>query len=141
MSNISSVAQQNFGTTWGGIQDVTSPALMVTGNTSIAQMIIKRFTTPRGRLMSDPNFGLDLTQYVSKTMSAAQLSSLAKQCNAEAAKDERVSSASISLVFTLGTITISGTVTMAAGNSFAFVGVIGQVGGLLVTTLASIVPG
>lgn len=139
MSNLATGAQQNFGQTWGGVTDLTMPSVMVSANVAIAQMLLKRFTTPRGRCIVDPNFGLDLTMYISKTMSAAQLSSLQKQCNAEATKDERVSSAAISLQFLAGAITISGTVQTGNGP-FQFVGIVGAVAGKITTTLASISP-
>jgi phage baseplate assembly protein W len=132
-------AQTNFGSCWGGVTDVTTPSVMVTGNTAIAQMLLRRFTTPRGRLLSDPNFGLDLTNYVNTAVTSATLASLAKQCNQEATKDERVRSAAITLTFLTGAITISGTVTTANGP-FTFVGVVGVVSGAVTTTLASISP-
>ena len=132
-------AQTNFGQTWGGVTDITTPSVLVTGNVAIAQMLLKRFTTPRGRLLTDPNFGLDLTQYLSKTLSAAQLSSLVKQCNAEATKDERVTSAAVALTFLSGALTISGTVQTANGP-FQFVGVVGAVNGIVTATLAAISP-
>ena len=137
--NLATGAQASFGQTWGGVTDLSTPSIMVSGNTAIAQMILKRFTTPRGRCLTDPNFGLDLTQYISKTMSQAQAVSLQRQCNQEATKDERVSSAAIALTFLGGAISVSGTVQTASGP-FQFVGVVGSVAGAITSTLASISP-
>ena len=115
MSNTGGGAQANFGQSWSCITDVSMPCVWVTGNRLIAQMLLHRFITPRGALVSDPNFGLDLTDYVNVAITQKQLTALQAQCNAEAAKDERVISANITLTFLSGTITVSGTVKTANG--------------------------
>ena len=115
MSNVANGAAINFGQTWSGVTDLTMPSVMVSGNRAIAEMLVKRYTTPRGRLLSDPNFGLDLTQYLNAPLTSGQLSQLASQCNKEATKDERVLSAQINLTFVLGTLTVSGTIQTANG--------------------------
>jgi hypothetical protein len=108
-------AQTNFGQTWSCATDVTMPCVWVTGNTAVAQMLLHRFITPRGGLLSDPNFGLCLIDYLNSPLTSDQLTLLAQQCNAEAVKDERVLSASFVLTFVSGTLTVSGTVQTANG--------------------------
>ncbi len=115
MSNTSSGAQASFGTCWSCVSDVTMPAVMVSGNTCVAEALLRRFTTPRGRLIDDPNYGLDIPSYIGTAQTSASLSKLARQANAEAAKDERVLRADLVISLALGVLRISGIVYTANG--------------------------
>jgi phage baseplate assembly protein W len=107
--------QQSFGTCWSCVTDLTMPAVMVTGYQCVAEATIRRLTTPRGRLIDDANYGFDLTQYVNASLASAQLSQIAKQCDAECAKDERVKSAATTLTFIGGVLMAQIVVNTTAG--------------------------
>jgi phage baseplate assembly protein W len=108
-------AQTNFGSTWSCVTDVTMPSVMVSGNTAVAQALIHRWITPAGRLLSDPNFGYDLTDYINASLTPAEVSKIAGRAAAEAQKDERVIRASVTLTFSIGTLMLQATILTANG--------------------------
>jgi phage baseplate assembly protein W len=108
-------AQTNFGSAWNCVTDVAMPSVMVSGNTVVAQSILRRLTTPRGRLIDDANYGYDLTQFLNAALTTAQLSQIAKQAAAECAKDAQVLRASLTVMLTNGVLLVTGTVYTANG--------------------------
>ncbi len=48
-------AQTNFGTGWSCVTGLTMPAVMVSGNRIVAEALVRRWTTPYGGLIDDPN--------------------------------------------------------------------------------------
>jgi|SRR6185312_876793 len=91
------------------------PSVMVSGNTCVAQAIIRRWSTPRGRLIDDQNYGLDLTGLLSSALTSQDLNTYAKQAGQEAQKDERVLSASVTLSLIGGVLMVSATIVTANG--------------------------
>ena len=54
-----------------------SPTLgLVSGRRCLAQAILRRLTTQRGKLERHPTYGIDLPSYLSDTLSPAALSGL-----------------------------------------------------------------
>jgi hypothetical protein len=66
----------------------------------IAQAIVRRFLTPRGALLDDNDYGLDLRGYCNRGVTQQDLRTLQSRCVAEAQKDERVQSITIDVEMT-----------------------------------------
>lgn len=99
----------NFGSCWSCVSDVVMPSTMATGFRVVGEAIARRWQTPRGGLIDDPNYGTDLTDSVGDDLDKASLSRLAHSAGAEAEKDERVLSCDV-------TITLLGELLMVAGR-------------------------
>lgn len=108
----------NFGTCWGtpGGQDLSSPTYMAKGFQVVGEAIARRWTTPQGRLIDDPNYGRDVTDMIGDDLDRGQLAAEAQQLAAEAEKDERVLSCTVTLDLSVaGALTVRGAVETAAG--------------------------
>lgn len=73
--------------------DTYQPGRLVSGNTTVAQALYRRFTTPRGMLAGgdeEAEYGFDLSSYVGSVDNDTAVASLPALVSAEAAKDERV---------------------------------------------------
>lgn len=109
-------AQNSFGSCWSCVDDLTMPAIMVTGNRVVAEAIARRWSTPRGGLVDDPNYGFDLTDYISDDVTQTDLGRIAALAGAEAKKDERVLSCAVTITLDLaGKLTVTGNVRTATG--------------------------
>lgn len=64
----------------------------------IAQALLRRYQTRRG-MIDDPDYGLDVRSYCNRGVDVAELRSLATRMAAEARKDDRVASASVTVDF------------------------------------------
>jgi phage baseplate assembly protein W len=72
----------------------------------IAQASIRRLTTPRGSLVDEPDYGLDLRAYANRGVAVAELRGIALAAAGEVTKDDRVSSADVELSASLVTRTL-----------------------------------
>jgi hypothetical protein len=108
----------NFGTCWGtpNGQDLSMPSYMASGNLVVAEAILRRWTTGRGQLIDDPNYGFNVSDLISDDLSKKDVAYAQQQLAQEAEKDERVKSASVTLVLTsLGELRLDAFITTAAG--------------------------
>lgn len=108
----------NFGTCWGtpSGDDLSMPSYMATGNQVVAEAILRRWSTPRGKLIDDPDYGFCIMDLVSDDLDKRALSYTQQQLSQEAEKDERVRSANVSVVMTpSGVVNINATITTSAG--------------------------
>lgn len=87
----------------------------VTGRTCLAQAIVRRLITPRGRLIDDPDYGYDLSQYLNDDLARSDLARIQFESESECTKDERVLSASVVLTVASGTMTAIVTLQDADG--------------------------
>ena len=74
-----------------------------TGPRLVAEALFRRFTTPRGMLQGgedEQNFGLDLAALVGSVSTPSAVAALPGQIEAEALKDERVESVTVSVTST-----------------------------------------
>lgn len=109
-------AQNSFGSCWSCVSDLTMPSVMVTGNRVVAEAIARRWSTPRGGLIDDPNYGFDLSDFLGDDLDPSGLGRIASFAGAEAIKDERVLSCSVTLTLsTAGRMTVNGLVRTATG--------------------------
>ena len=108
----------SLGTCWGtpNGQDLSMPSYMASGNQVVAEAILRRWTTGRGQLIDDPNYGYALIDLISDDLGPTDLAYAQQQAAAEAAKDERVLRASTTMTLSAaGVLTVSATVVTAAG--------------------------
>lgn len=64
---------------------------------AIVQAVIRRYVTPRGGLIDDPDYGLDIRAHANRGITQRDLRALAGAMQGEAQKDDRVSKAAVSL--------------------------------------------
>lgn len=106
----------NYGTDLSCVTDLAPDGRTETGVRLVGEAIARRWMTPRGRLMGDPNYGYDLTQFVNADMSPRDIALLQAGAEAEALKDERVDACDVTA--TLGAdsvLTITATVETGEG--------------------------
>ncbi len=99
----------DFGTELSCVGDIASDSRTVTGFTVVAEAVVRRWTTPRGRLIGYANYGYDITQYINDDMSNREISAMIAGMQAEALKDERVTACLVE-----GTLDPEGTFTFSA---------------------------
>lgn len=69
----------------------------------VAQSVYRRITTPRGSLLDDPDYGVDVMQFLSSGMTTKELRAIEGQLHGEIAKDDRVDAVVCSAIFTQST--------------------------------------
>lgn len=62
---------------------------------AIGEAIARRLDTPRGALVDDPDYGLDLRGYLNRGTTIAELNALADRVRTEVSKDDRIASARV----------------------------------------------
>jgi hypothetical protein len=108
----------SFGTCWGTPNgaDLSMPSYMASGNQVVAEAVLRRWTTTQGQLVDDPNYGRNVYDLINADLSPRDLAYEGQQFAAEAEKDERVLSCSVSLTLNAaGDLTMAATVVTAAG--------------------------
>ena len=108
----------NFGGCWGtpsGL-DLSMPSYIASGNQAVVEAILRRWTTTRGQLIDDPNYGFNVYDLVSDDLGTTDIANAQQKLAAEAQKDERVLRASVQLTLTTpGLLSIVAVITTAAG--------------------------
>lgn len=91
----------------------------------VAQAVTRRFITPRGGLLDEPDYGLDLRGYLNRGVEQSDLRALEIRARLETLKDERVSDCDleveISTDFTALTVTVRLTPVDTSTRPFSFV--------------------
>lgn len=89
---------------------------------AIVQAVIRRFITPRGTLLDDPDYGLDVRGYCNRGVTQRDLRALSGALRGEAQKDDRVARADVSVTATNATLSIQVFITPAdpALQDFSF---------------------
>ncbi len=82
--------EADYGTDMFGVDDLDELGRDVTGVTVLRQALARRLITPRGWLLDDPNYGLDVRTYLSDSVDAAKLMQIQQSVRAELLKDQRV---------------------------------------------------
>lgn len=59
---------------------------------ALGEAIVRRLDCPRGRLIDDPNYGIDLRSYFNHGTTAADIRAMASKIRAELQKDDRIHS-------------------------------------------------
>ena len=105
----------DFGHDLSCTSDLAESMLEVDGWTTLAQALYRRLTTPRGRLLDDPSYGMDLTALVDDGLTSGDLRRIGSQIDGELLKDERVLASSSVCTFLSGVLTVTATVSTALG--------------------------
>lgn len=94
-----------------------------TGTQVIAEALYRRWSTDRGSLPYDPNYGENVRDMIGETMSASLVASWQSRIALEALKDERVEDCRVSVVYTPATqtATITASVTPSGASPFRLV--------------------
>lgn len=87
----------DFGRDLSCADDLEDDMAEVEGPVVVAQAIYRRLYTPRGALWQDPDYGLDLHDYLSRRMSAAEIAAIPGDVVKEILKDERVERATVKI--------------------------------------------
>jgi hypothetical protein len=74
---------------------------------AIVQAIIRRFVTPRGALIDDENFGLDVRSLLNRGITQTDLRALSGALTGESRKDDRVALSDVKLTVNLVTLEAS----------------------------------
>lgn len=93
-----------IGVTLSCVEDLDARCSTVTGRRAIAEAIARRWTTPRGRLGYDPDYGFDVTEYLNDDVDVRTLALIRSMMIAEAKKDERVLDVSLTITAVSGPI-------------------------------------
>ncbi len=80
----------DYGRDLSCVRDLTDEMRMVSGGLLLAQALTRRWSTPRGMLIDDPDYGTDLRQNINESFDTLALQLMKSELRAEAIKDERV---------------------------------------------------
>ena len=89
----------------------------VDDRSAIAQRIFRKLTTPTGRLIDDPNWGIDLNDLLNDDMSKAEADRIRSRIKMEVEEDESVKTADVSLSLTSGRYLIKITLTLETDST------------------------
>lgn len=98
----------------------------------IVQALLRRLSTPRGALIDDPSYGLDLRGMLNRGVAVRDLVDLSGQIRSEILKDDRVDVATVSVAFASAATTLRVSIrvtpfdTSLRDFSFTFAVVSGQ---------------
>lgn len=95
--------------------DLSADFREVSGRRALAQSLARRWVTPRGRLIDDPNYGTDLTSEINDDLTAADLARIQAAAAAEGLKDERVIDLTSDATFSSGVLTMNFVITDGQG--------------------------
>lgn len=96
----------SYGQDLSCVDDLDDGMTEVSGRLCLGQAIARRLITPRGGLIDDENYGFNVTGYLNDDVDAATLALIQAGVEGEAVKDERVISATATVTFLNGALTI-----------------------------------
>ncbi len=102
----------DYGTDVSALPDLDPSFAPRTGRAMVGEAVARRYSTPRGSLPSDSDYGLDLREFVHEQLTTATATRLKASIEAEAEKDERVLSASAVTTFVESTNTLTVEITL-----------------------------
>lgn len=107
----------DYGTDCSCVPDLDPTFSIRSGPHVVGEAIARRFLTPRGSVSWDLAYGWDTRQLLNDYLQPLQFPQIAAQLEAEARKDERVASASVTLFLGLlpNTLRIKCLLTLASG--------------------------
>lgn len=104
----------DFGQSFACVTDLRPNFGVVTGRRLLAEAVARRITTPRGQLIDDPDYGLDVREWLNDAMTPAQIQRLPALVDAELQKDERIVASTTEATFVNSTLHL--TVTIDDGD-------------------------
>jgi hypothetical protein len=100
--------------------DVDMALSLAAGVRNLGFALARRLITPRGGLFYDPDYGLDVRDYLGAGLSDAELQALTGAVQLELEKDERVESCSVAAVFNVANNRLSLTCAVTTEDAVAF---------------------
>jgi phage baseplate assembly protein W len=97
------------------VYDVDPNWAEVTGRLGLAQALARRLVTTHGSLIDDPDYGIDVREWINDDVSIADVQRLARTVEAEMLKDERVQRSQAVAVFVGDKLTLTIKIWDAAG--------------------------
>jgi len=105
----------DFGRSLSCVSDLQPDFAVVTGRRLLAEAIVRRITTPRGRLIDDPNYGIDVREWLLDSVTPSDLQRLPAVVDAEIQQDERIVGSTTTAIYNAGVLTLS--ITLDPGES------------------------
>ena len=106
----------DYGSTISCTFDLDPMGATVSGLTALSQALIRRITTPRGRLLTDPNYGYDITGELNDDVTTQQVGAIGSNVDQEFLKDQRVFASSTTVALQAdGSLDVSSQVQSALG--------------------------
>lgn len=105
----------DYGTDISLLFDMDPMGMLVTGRTLLTQALIRRISTPRGRLLSNANYGYDVVGEVNDDIDPTSVPTIASNMDQEFMKDERVVSSTTTATLTNGVLYTSTTIVDGDG--------------------------
>lgn len=115
----------DFGTDLSSFPDVDWSARPTAGPQVVAEAVARRLITPRGQLIGDPDYGMDVRQWIGD--SSLSTTSMAAAVETEAEKDERVERAEAGVLREGDALRLALTLTLSSGP-FTFVLAVSETG-------------
>lgn len=90
-----------YGLDLAGVEDVTDDWALVdpASNQAIGEALLRRLLTPRGGLISDPEYGVGIPQMLSRGMTTTEIQGIKRLCTTECLKDDRVSAVDVRVTY------------------------------------------
>lgn len=104
------MAAPDFGTDSNGLSGLQYRRTLVSGTRNVGNALGRRLSTRRATLRYAPNYGLDLKESLNSDFTRAEITSLQGAIEQECEKDERVLSASATVVYIDQTSTLEVTI-------------------------------
>ena len=119
----------DFGTCISATTDLPRRWSFITGPRVVAEALVRRWNTERGRLPYDGNYGTDARLMIGETQTGNWASEMESAMAREAEKDERVEECTMAIAynFATSTATVTATVALSAGPTFRLVAAISDV--------------
>lgn len=106
----------DLGTDLWCTDDLTETMKEVSGLLCVAQAVFRRLTTPRGALLDEPDYGLDVRRFLHRALTRAERESIPGQIRQEILKDPRIATVDVEiLTLTADEFTLDIRCTTAAG--------------------------
>ncbi|WP_437606249.1 hypothetical protein WMF20_35355 [Sorangium sp. So ce834] len=83
-------AVAGFGVDLDCADDLREDMRLASPTLTLAQAAYRRLTTPRGAVLDAPDYGLDVRQFFSRGMTAAEVAAIPGQVRSELTKEERL---------------------------------------------------
>lgn len=109
------MAADQLGSAVSCTDDLDALGRVVTGEDALLESLYRRLTTPRGQLITDPDFGLDVRSLLHKGLTAAGLGEIEGRLINELSKDERVSGVDVALEISADAQTVTGSLVVGYG--------------------------
>ncbi len=100
-----------------GLPDLDPYFRAVTGRTAVAQALLRRLVTPRGGLLGEPLYGLDVRAWTNDTIDARALRALETAAATQLRRDERVDDVSLVATFADDVLRLVGRVRLVGDTT------------------------